>query len=125
MMFEMIIYYYTPLPLNLANNNNKQATTTTSKQAHLLSVLANTPSQHYGLYSTLAILDPRWCPGQIQVLGPKLNGGAAGQLRQFGGCPPKSAHFLPPKQPFFGLKGPKTIQNGQTKGNGFYTTCAP
>ena len=58
-----IVYYYTPLPLNLANNN-KQA----SKQALLLSVLAITLFHRFGLYSTPATSYPRWCPCQIQVL---------------------------------------------------------
>ena len=64
-------YFYTPLPLNLANkqaSNNKQA----SKQALLLSVLAVAPTHRSGLYSTLAILEPRWCPCQIQTLSQKL-----------------------------------------------------
>ena len=52
------IYYYTPLPLNLANKqqaSNKQ-------QAFLLSVFAIAPPGLIKLYSTLAILEPRWCP---------------------------------------------------------------
>ena len=51
------IYYYTPLPLKLANKqqaSNKQA----SKQALLLSVLAIARPHRSGLYSTLAILEP-------------------------------------------------------------------
>ena len=48
------IYYYTPLPLDLAN---KQATS--KQQALLLSVFAVSPPHRSGLYSTLAILEPR------------------------------------------------------------------
>ena len=65
------VYYYTPVPLNLANkqaSNHKQA----SKQALLLSVLAIARPHRSGLYSTLAILEPRWCLYQIQVLSQKL-----------------------------------------------------
>ena len=50
------VYYYTPLPLNLAN---KQAS---NKQALLLSVLAIALPHRSGLYSTPAILEPRWWP---------------------------------------------------------------
>ena len=44
------IYYYTPLPLNLAN---KQEATLP------LSALAIIPSHRFGLYSTLTVLEPR------------------------------------------------------------------
>ena len=100
------IYYYTPLPLNLAN---KQATSKqASKQALLLSVLAIAQPHRSGLYSTLAILEPRWRPCQIQVLSQKLTGGAPGRTRQVGRCPPKTAHFVPQKQPFLAQNGPET-----------------
>ena len=96
------IYYYTPLPLNLANK--QQATTTTTTTRHH-SVLATAPSQRFGLDSTLAILEPRWWPCQIQVLSQKLTSGGPGRGRQVGRCRPKSAqvwaknsHFRP-KQP--------------------------
>ena len=56
------IYYYTPVPLNLAsNNNNKQAT-------RLLSVLAFPPSRRIGLDPTLAIFCIGTWPYQIRVL---------------------------------------------------------
>ena len=96
------IYYCTPLPLNLANDN-KQASN--KQQALLLSALAITPSQHYRLYSTLAILDTRWWPCQIQVLGPTLGGGAPGGWRQVGRCPLRKLRILCPKTGFFGPKG--------------------
>ena len=87
------IYYYTPLPLNLANKQaNKQAS---NKQALLLSVLAIARPHRAGLYSTLAILEPRWWPCQIQVLSQKLTGGAPRRGRQVGRCPSKTVHFVP------------------------------
>ena len=49
-----IYIYYTPLPLTLANK--QQA----SKQHFSPPILAITPFQRFGLYSTLAILVPRW-----------------------------------------------------------------
>ena len=117
------IYYYTPLPLNLANKqaSNKQA----SKQALLLSVLAIAQPHRSGLYSTLAILEPRWCPWQIQVLGQKLTGGAPGRGRQIGRCPPKTADFVPQNSLFWPKTAPKPTQNGQTKAKSSYTPRAP
>ena len=122
------IYYYTPLPLNLANkqqaSNNKQATTSKQQQALLLTVLAIAPPHRSGLYSTLAILEPRWWPCQIQVLSQKLTGGGPGRGRQVGRCPPKSAQFWAKNSHF----SPKTAlvraQNSQTKANGCYTPRA-
>ena len=111
--------YYTPLPLNLANNNNKQATTT-----HLLAVFAIAPSQRFGSCPYVAILEPRWWPCQIQVLSQKLTGGGPGRWRQLGRCPPKPAQFLAKNSQF----SPKTalvrVQNSQTKENGCYTARA-
>ena len=104
------IYYHTPLPLNLAN---KQATTS-NKQALLLSVLAIALSHRSGLYSTLAILQPRWWPCQIQVLSQKLTSGAPGRWRQVGRCPPKTARFLPQNSLFFAQNRPET-QSKRTK----------
>ena len=105
------IYYYTPLPLNLANK--QQATSNNKQQALLLSVLAIAPPHRSGLYSTLAILEPRWCPCQIQVLSQKLTSGGPGRGRQVGRCPPKSAqfwaknsHFSPKTAPSKGSKQP-------------------
>ena len=117
---ETKIYYYTPLPLNLAS---KQA----SKQQAtlLLSVLAITPCQRFGLYSTLAILEPRWWPCQIRVVSQKFTGGAPGQRRQVGRCPPKTAHFAPQNSLFWPKTAPQPSQNGQTKGNGGYTPRSP
>ena len=107
------IYYYTPLPLNLANNK-QQATT------RLRAVLAIAPSQRLGPDSTLAILQPRWCPCQIQVSSQKLTGGGPGRGRQVGRCPAKSAQFWAKNSHF----SPKTalvrVQNSQTKANGCY-----
>ena len=103
------IYYYTPLPLNLANNkqqatSNKQQATTTLLRA----VLAIAPSQRFGSFAHVAILEPRWCPCQIQVLSQKLTSGGPGRWRQVGRCPPKSALFCAPKQPFLAQNGPQT-----------------
>ena len=112
------IYYYTPLPLNLANKQQQQ------QQARHHSVLAIGPSHRLGLDSTLAILEPRWCPCQIQVLSQKLTGGGPGRGRQVGRCPPKSAQFWAKNSHF----SPKTalvrVQNSQTKANGCYTARA-
>ena len=112
------IYYYTPLPLNLANN--KQQVTTT----RLLAVLAIAPSQRFGSFAHVAILEPRWWPCQIQVLSQKLTAGGPGRWRQVGRCPPKSALFWAKSSHF----SPKTallrVQNSQTKANGCYTARA-
>ena len=115
-------YYYTPLLLNLAN---KQASKQASKQARHASILVVTPSQHLGSFPNLAIVFPQWCPCQIQVLSPKLTGGAPGQGRQVGRCPPKTAHFVPQNSLFWPKTAPKPTQNGQTNGNGGYTAHAP
>ena len=73
------IKYYTPLPLNLANNKQASKHATSKQQATLLlSVLVITPFHRFGLYSTLAISYPKWCPCQIQVLSQKLTGGGPG-----------------------------------------------
>ena len=58
------IYYYTPLPLNLANNKQQQHQATT----RLLAVLAIAPSQGFGSFAHVAILEPSWWPCQILVL---------------------------------------------------------
>ena len=79
---------------------NKQQATTTTTRHH--SVLATAPSHRLELDSTLAILEARWWPCQIQVLSQKLTGGDPGRGRQVGRCPPKYAqlwaknsHFSP------------------------------
>ena len=115
MTIYVCIYYYTPLPSNLANK--QQAS---NKQALLLSVLAIAPPHRSGLYSTLAILEPRWCPCQIQVFSQKLTSGGPGRGRQVGRCPPKSAHFWAKNSLFSPKIAPKPGQNAQTKGNGGY-----
>ena len=116
------IYYYTPLPLNLANK--QQQATSNKQQARLRAVLAIAPSQRLGPDSTLAILEPRWWPCQIQVLSQKLTGGGPGRWREVGRCPPKSAQFWAKNSHF----SPKTalvrVQNSQTKANGCYTPRA-
>ena len=116
-IYWIYIYYYTPLPLNLANNNN-------NKQARHHSVLATAPSQRLGLDSTLAILEPRWRPCQIQVWSQKLTGGGPGRWRQVGRCPPKSAQFWARNSHFSPKTTLKPGQNAQTKGNGGYTPRA-
>ena len=88
-----------------ATNNNKQAT----KQALLLSVLAIALPHRSGLYSTLAVLKPRWCPCQIRVLSQKLTGGAPERGRQVGRCPRKNAHFVPQNVLFWPKTAPKPI----------------
>ena len=114
------IYYYTPLPLNLANKQQQQQATSNKQQARLRAVLAIAPSQRLGPDSTLAILEPRWWPCQIQVLSQKLTGGGPRRGRQVGRCPPKSAQFSAKNSHF----SPKTalvrVQNSQTKANGCY-----
>ena len=117
------IYYYTPLPLNLANkqqatSNNKQ------QQARLRAVLAIAPSQSLGPDSTLAILEPRWCPCQSQVLSQKLTGGGPGRWRQVGRCPPKSAQFWAKNSHFSPKTAPKPGRNAQAKANGCYNAHA-
>ena len=105
--YAIYMYYYTPLPLNIANNkqqatsNKQQATSnkqqaTSNKQARrLLSVLAITPFHRFRLYSTIVIPYRRWWPCQIQVLSQKLTGGLP-KLR-----------ILCPKTAFFGPKWPR------------------
>ena len=109
------IYYYTPLPLNLANKQ---------QQARLCAVLAIAPFQRLGSFAHVAIFEPAWCPCQIHVLGPKLNGGGPGWWRQVGRCPPKCAQFWAKNSHF----PPKTallrVQKSQTKANSSYTPRA-
>ena len=69
-------------------------------------MLANAPSHRLGLESTLAILEPRWCPCQIQVLSQELTGGAPGRGRKVGRCPQICA-VLGQKQPFFAQSSPQ------------------
>ena len=90
------IYYYTPLPLNLATK--QQAS---SKQASI-PVLAITSPHCSGLYSTLGTLEPRSCPCQIQVWSQKVIGGGTG----LGGALTKKS-ILCPETAFFGPKGPR------------------
>ena len=112
------IYYYTPLPLNLANK--QQA----SKGALLLSVSAIARPHRSGLYSTLAILEPRWWRCQIQVLSQKVTGGSPGRGRQVGRCPPRTVHFMPQNSLFWPKMALKPRRNGQTKANRRYTPHA-
>ena len=67
-MYVCISLHPSPLKSSEQATTNKQAT---SKQAFLLSVLAIAQSHRSGLYSTLAIPEPRWWPCQIQVLSQK------------------------------------------------------
>ena len=92
--------------------NKQQAS---NKQARHHSVLAIAPSQRLGLDSTSAILEPRWCPSQIQVLSRKLTRGARGRGRHVGRCPPKSVHFVPQNSLFWPKTAPKPSENGQTR----------
>ena len=107
------IYYYTPLPLNLAS---KQATTSNNKHFSflfwlLLSLIAP------GSTLLWSILEPRWCPCQIQVYSQKISGGAPERGRQVGRCPPKSAQLWTKNNHFSPKIAPKPGQNAQTKGN--------
>ena len=82
------IHYYTPAPLNLAsNNNNKQQQ---QQATRLLSVSVITSPQRLGLHTTLAILEPRWCPCQIQFLRKK-------KFHRWhpGARAPSQGHFVP------------------------------
>ena len=72
------IYYYTPLPLNLANKQQQQQQQ--QQQAILRAVLAIVPSQRLGSFAHVAILKPRLCPCQIQVLSQKITGGGPGAV---------------------------------------------
>ena len=110
------IYYYTPLPLNLAN---KQASK--QQQALLLSVLTIAPFQRFGLYSTRAILEPRWWPCQIQVLSQKLTSGAPGWGRQVGKVP--NLRILCPKTAFLGPKLPRNPLKTAKRKRWLQSTC--
>ena len=98
----------------LFNLANKQQASN-NKQALLLSILAIAPPHRSGLYSTLAILQPRWWPCQIQVLSQKLTGGAPGRGRQVGRCPPKTAYFVPQNNFFWPQTALILSPNGQTR----------
>ena len=122
------IYYYTPLPLNLANNqasNQARKQATNKQQALLLSVLAVARPHRSGLYSTLAILEPRWWPCQSQVLSQNFSGGAPGRGRQVWRCPPKTAHFVPQNSLFLVQNSPQTRAKRPNEGKRFtHYTCA-
>ena len=85
------------------------------KQIH--AGLAIAPSQRFGSFAHVAILEPR-CPCQIQVLSQKLTGGNPGRWRQVGRCPPKSAQFWAKNSHFSPKIAPKPGRNAQTKENG-------
>ena len=101
---------------------NRSKATSNKQATLLLSVLAITPFHGFGLYSTLAISYPRWCPCQIQVLSHFVPQNihrwrpGAGAPKKPGGCPPKLAHFFvcPNETPAFLAqnKGPETHFNG-------------
>ena len=120
----MFIYYYTPLPLNLANKQQQATTSNNKQQARLRAVLTIAPSQRFGSFAHVPILEPRWWPCQIQVLSQKHTGGGPGRWRQVGRCPPKSAQLWAKNSHFSPKVAPKPGQNAQTKGNGGYTTRA-
>ena len=101
--------------------SNKQAT---SKQARHHSVLAIARSYRLGLDFTLALVEPRWCPFQIQVLSQKPSGGGPGRERRAGRCPPKSAPLWAKKRHFSPKIAPKPGQIAETKGSGGYTARA-
>ena len=88
------------------------------------SVLATAPSHRPGPDSTLAILEPGWCPCQIQVVSQKLAGGGPGRGRQVWRWPPGSVQFWARNSDFLPKTAPKLGQNAQTKGSGGYTTRA-
>ena len=126
--FEDInIYYYTPIPLNLANKQatSKQAST---QQATSISPFDSCRCSASSLRALLYSSHPRaqvvplpnpsseptthlWNPGARSA----KSGGALRKLRNL--CP-TTAFFWP-------QKAPKPSQNGQTKANGSYTTRAP
>ena len=96
MYVYVYICYYTSLPLS-----SEQAT---SKQALLLSVLA----ERFGLYSTVASLEPGWWPCQIQLLSQKLTSGRE--------VPSQNCTFCAPKQPFLAQNGPETQSERPNEG---------
>ena len=96
----MHVHYYTRPFFNLANDKQHAS----NKQALLFSILAFTPSQRCGLYSTVAISDLRWrfskFWAQNSSVAPKgvvaKLGGAFSKLRIF--CL-KTAFFWPKTAP--------------------------
>ena len=110
-----------PPPLNLANN--KQASKQQASNHLSLPFWLLLPTLWALLYST----HPR--PQAVSLpnpsFGQKLIGGAPGRWRQIGRCPPKTAHFVPQNSLFWRKTALEPIQDGQTKGNGSYTPCAP
>ena len=117
---KRIYYYYTPLPLNLANKtSNKQAT---SKHVTILFWPLHLPNAS-GLDSTLNILEPRWWPCQIQALDQRLTGGGPGRWHQVLKCPPKSAQLLAENTHFSPKIAPKPGLSAKMKGNSGYTPC--
>ena len=83
------IYSYTLLPFNLASKQPQAKSTSLFRFGHCSAL-----SLRALLYSTLAILEPRWWPCHIQVFSQKLTGGGPGLERQIGRCLPKNAHFV-------------------------------
>ena len=105
-----ILLYYTRLPLNLANKQ-QASSKQPSNQVFLVCVLANALPHCSGLYSTLATLEHRSCPCQIQVLSQKkLTSGPPGEGAKLGGALTK-LRILCPKRAFFWPKSaPKPSQ---------------
>ena len=62
------MYYYTPFPFNVATTTTISKQASKQQQARHHSVSAITPSQRFGSFADLAILEPRWWACQIQVL---------------------------------------------------------
>ena len=91
----------------------------------LLSVSAITVPRRCGLYCTLAIVEPKWCPREGQLLSQKPTSGAPGRGRQVRRCPRKNAHFVPQNNLHLAKTTPTPSQNGPTKGNNWYRACAP
>ena len=124
-VISAFINYYTPLPLNRANKQaRKQAN---NKQHFSIFILAITLCQRFGLYSTLAILEPRCWPCQIQVLSQKKKSPVAprGGGAKSGGALSKLRILCPKTCCFWPKTAAKLSQNGQTKGNGCYIARAP
>ena len=63
-------------------------------------------THRFGSFLHVAILEPRWCPRQIQVLSHKLTAGGPGPWRQIREVPSQICADLGQKQPFFAQSSP-------------------
>ena len=92
-------YITTPLSPYTQLATSKQVVSNNNTPCFCLAIIS---SQHFGLYSSLAIFCNDTWPSEAKSLSPQLTCGGSGQRRQVGRCPltsvqfwTKNSHFWP------------------------------